>query len=301
MHDVAVYLGTLPKIANHSVKQQVMQAFAEGAAGAGASVSIVTARHPIPARLAVMIGWFSHAGGGPHIHFRQTLVDYQRDSGHKIMPIDGSCFKFADINTRWLRYSVNSIFWNEGEYANHDGLDARHWGMIQADHGVTMQPWRSSGSHVLICLQRDGGWSSKGFDQDVWLKKVIKTLRSHTDRPIVVRPHPAAKNNYNHWAQRQNIQVSTGQRSLQQDLINAHAAVFWNSSSAVAAVLAGVPVFVQDAGSVAWAVSNQDLATIESPSMPDRTQWINTLSQAHWNLDQSRRGDIYRKFLPYLR
>jgi hypothetical protein len=76
--------------------------------------------------------------------------------------------------------------------------------------------------------------------------------------------------------------------------------VFWNSSSAVAAVLAGVPIFVHDAGSVAWSVSNQDLAQIESPSMPDRTQWINTLSQAHWNLDQSRRGDIYRKFLPYL-
>lgn len=300
MHDVAVYLGTLPKIANHSVKQQVMQAFADGVRVAGASVSIVTARHAIPAKLAVMIGWCSHAGGGPHIHFRQTLVDYQRQSGHKIMPIDGSCFKFANINTRWLRYSINSIFWNEGEYANHDLGNSMHWDMIQAEHGISMQPWRAHGDHVLICLQRDGGWSSKGFDQDIWLKRTIKNIRLHTDRTIVIRPHPASKHSYEYWMQRPNVLVSQGRRSLQEDLLNAHAAVFWNSSSAVAAVLAGVPVFVQEGSSVAWSVSNQDLSRIDSPNMPDRTQWINTLCQAHWNLDQSRRGDIYRKFLPYL-
>ena len=34
--------------------------------------------------------------------------------------------------------------------------------------------------------------------------------------------------------------------------------------------------------------------------MPDRTQWFNDLAQAHWTIDQSRRGDIYKHFEKFL-
>jgi hypothetical protein len=65
-------------------------------------------------------------------------------------------------------------------------------------------------------------------------------------------------------------------------------------------VLAGIPVFADDDDCVAWAVANKDLAQIESPAMPDRTQWLYDLSAAHWTDNEARNGMIYRHFLPCL-
>jgi hypothetical protein len=96
------------------------------------------------------------------------------------------------------------------------------------------------------------------------------------------------------------VSESANGSTLQQDLSNAWAAVFCNSSSSVAAVLAGIPVFADDDDCVAWAVANKDLAQIETPDMPDRTQWLNDLSAAHWTDTESRSGAIYRHFLSWI-
>lgn len=300
MHDVVIYLGTLPKINGKGFKQDIMCTFAEGVRTQGGSAHIEYERVLRPARVGLILGWVGFASGGAHIQFRQSIIDHQKQTGNRVMSIDGSCFKFAHKDTGWLRYSFDSVFYNEGVYANRNSNDA-HWKMIQRDLGVSMQPWRASGDHILICLQRDGGWSGKGFDQDAWLKRTIKQIRSISQRTILIRPHPAAKNTYAEWQNKDKVYVSHSERStLQQDLQNAHAAVFWNSSSAVAAALAGVPIFVSDNSCVAWDVANKDIGKIETPDLMDRTQWIHDLATAHWSLDQSRRGYIWNKFLPYL-
>jgi hypothetical protein len=51
---------------------------------------------------------------------------------------------------------------------------------------------------------------------------------------------------------------------------------------------------------VAWSVANTDLAHVESPAMPDRTQWLYDLSAAHWTDEESRNGAIYQRFVEYL-
>jgi hypothetical protein len=76
--------------------------------------------------------------------------------------------------------------------------------------------------------------------------------------------------------------------------------VFFNSSSCVASVLAGVPVFASDPDCVAWSVANADLAQIEKPLTPAREQWLWNLSAAHWTDEESKSGEIYRKFQPFL-
>ena len=84
------------------------------------------------------------------------------------------------------------------------------------------------------------------------------------------------------------------------DVQNAHAAVMFNSSSSVAALCEGVPVFVDDHSAVSWSVANTDIAQIETPQLFDRNQWMWNLSSAHWSDAEGRAGDIYRKFLPFL-
>ena len=89
-------------------------------------------------------------------------------------------------------------------------------------------------------------------------------------------------------------------RSLEEDLQNAHAAIFFNSSASVAAVCAGIPIFVDDASCVAWKVANTDINNIETPAVYQREQWLYDLAAAHWTDADAKSGRIYQKFLPYL-
>jgi hypothetical protein len=113
----------------------------------------------------------------------------------------------------------------------------------------------------------------------------------------LIRPHPKHKINLSSLTNRPGVRESNQSSTLQQDLKHAWAAVFYNSSASVAAVLAGVPVFVDDVDCVAWQVANHDLCKIETPIMPDRTQWLYDLSSAHWTDADSRSGAIYQHFL----
>ena len=300
-YDVAVYLGSLPKIANHNLKVQVMRAFADGATRAGARVWIGPERELKRARLAVMIGWIGMNFSGPHIYFRQDIVNHQKSIGGRVMPIDGSCFKFHDRGNDWLRYSLDNVFYNTGEYAN-NGANDEKWNAISQDLNLKCKNWKTSGEHILICLQRDSGWNSKGFDQTSWLEKTIKVIRAHTQQKIYIRPHPANKINWNVFANRfdEVYAIDSTIRTLQQDLEQASAGVFFNSSSSVAAVLEGVPVFVGDESAVTWKVANHTTRNIDNPLTPDRTQWLNELASCHWTLDHSRNGDIYKHFEPHL-
>jgi len=302
-YDVAVYMGSLPKIANHNLKVQLMEAFAEGASKHGAKVFLGDlSRKLVNAKLAVMIGWIGMNFSGPHIYFRRDIVEHQKRIGGRVMPIDGSCFKFSKEGNMWLRYSLDDVFYDTGEYAN-IGADDSHWRQISKTLDIRCDPWRQQGDHILICLQRDSGWNAKGFDQNSWLLKTIKIIQSRSNRKIKIRPHPATlKTNWNKiCGDYNNLEVvNSATSSLQENLQGAHCAVFYNSSSSVAAVLAGIPVFVSDPSAVTWQVANQNIKNIENPVMPDRTQWLNELSACHWTIEQSRQGDIYKNFKPFL-
>jgi hypothetical protein len=299
MYDVVVYLSSLPRIADRNRKVEVLKAFAQGAQSQGARVLIQTESRVVDCRLAVILGWVGTTIRGPHIQLRNNVIDHQRRTGHHVMPIDASCFKFVDTDSYFLRYSLDGVFYNTNNYANANSNNNK-WQQIQHKLNLNLMPWRTHGDHVLVCLQRDGGWSMKGTDMIEWTKQTVHRLRSLTARPIMIRPHPKHKINLSGLTSMPGVRESAVGRTLQEDLANAWAAVFCNSSSSVAAVLAGIPVFADDDDCVAWAVANKDLSQIELPVMPDRTQWLNDLSSAHWTDDESRCGAIYQRFVEYL-
>ena len=299
MHDVVVYLSSLPRIADRNRKVEVLRSFSEGAESQGFKTLLQDQRQVIPARLAVILGWVGASIRGSHIQLRQDVIDQQARSGHKIMSIDGSCFKCADLNNVFLRYSLDGVYYNTNNYANQHS-DASHWTKISRTLGLNLLPWRQSGRHILVCLQRDGGWSMKGTDMAQWATKTVTHLRRVTQRPILIRAHPKAPVDLRHLLALPNVSQSLPGSSLQDDIRGAWASVFFNSSSCVASILAGVPVIAQDEDCVAWAVAEHDLNKIESPHMPDRQQWLHDLSAAHWTDEQSKQGLIMKKFQSWL-
>jgi len=293
MYDVVVYLSSLPRIADRNRKVEVLQAFASGCTQLGLKTLLQGNQQLAPAKLGVILGWVGQSIKGPHIQLRKDVIANQ-----KVMSIDGSCFKFADPTSIFLRYSLDGVYYNTNEYANKNSSPDK-WNQISQRLRLELKPWRVAGDHILVCGQRDGGWSMKGVDMNQWALETVIQIRAQTARPIVIRPHPKNPINQHLFAGIPNLKFSRT-TTLQQDLNNAWASVFFNSSSCVASVLAGVPVFASDPDCVAWQVANQDLSQIEQPLTPVREQWLWDLSAAHWTDNESRAGLIYNKFRPFL-
>lgn len=301
--DVVVYFSSLPRIADHDRKVQIMRAFSAGCKKLGLRVLDQTQLDVVDCRLAVMIGWVGQTFKGPHIHLRNDVINNQKSKGTHVMPIDGSCFKFADPNSRYVRYSLDGVFYNQHEYANKNSTQHK-WNQIRHDLRMPkLQPYRTEGNHILICLQRDGGWNMKGEDLGRWLVMTVKRIRSVSNRPILVRPHPKRpmKESVARVLKFPQVYESVKGSTLDADLEGAWAAAFYNSSSSVAAVLKGVPVFVKDNDAVTWDVANHDVKDIQNPRLPDREQWLWDLAACHWSDEELRQGLVYQHFESYLK
>ena len=298
MHDVVVYLSSLQK-QTPGRKTETLIAFADGARSQGAKVHVETQNTYIPAKLAVMLGWSSPEQHTPNIKLRAHIIQQQRQLGNHTMCIDANCFKFVDNNSLYLRYSIGSPFYDTGNYANKNS-DSSRWNQLSTDLGVSLHDWRSTGNYMLLLLQREGGFTMKGLQPLTWAEQKIKIIQQHTSMPIVLRPHPGKISDATSLIQSGVTVSDPTQRSLLKDLKHAAGAFVFNSSSGVAAILSGVPLWVDDPSSVCWKVANTDASQVANPVIHDRTQWLNDISACHWTDEESRQGLIYKKFLPYL-
>lgn len=304
INDCVVYVSSVLNPRKHPRKIQCLESFAQGARASGAQVITEWEYRYTPARLAVMLGWATTNTGGQNIALRKQIIAEQQRRGYRTMCIDASCWKYLDDSGTYLRYSLDGPFYDRAEYANHASTAAK-WSEISRTLGVQIQPpQHNSDGHVLICVQRDGGFAMKTLDPQTWLQQKISQIRSVTARVIRIRPHPGrfVMSDFESYTRMPGVTVSDPLAcGLAHDLQGAHSAVFFNSSASVAAVCEGIPVFVDDASCVAWAVANHDITKIETPATFDRQQWIYDLAAAHWSDSDAQRGLIYQKFLPYLK
>ena len=306
MVDVVVYASSVANAHKHPRKVACLENFAQGVRSLGHTVVVDWNYRYQPAKLAVMLGWATTNTGGRNIALRKQVIAEQQRFGFHTMCIDASCFKYLDDSGTYLRYSLGGPFYDRAEYANKNS-DSTKWQEIQRQLHIQMKPTRINDGYILIGMQRDGGFSMKTLSPIAWLTSKIQEIRKYTNREIVIRPHPG-KFDMNDFAtfqsknySRQNVRViNPTESTLLQNLQQAHSAVFFNSSASVAAVLEGVPVFVDDVSAVTWSVAHHNISQIESPQMFLRDQWIQDLATAHWSDDDGCKGRIYQKFIPFL-
>jgi len=305
--DVVVYISSVANPRKHLRKIACLESFAEGVTKTGHHVHVESDFKYQPARLAVILGWATTNTGGPNIVLRKQIIAEQQQHKFKTMCIDSSCWKYLDDSGTYLRYSLGGPFYDRAEYANKDSGPEK-WQEISQRLSLQLNPPGVNDGHILICIQRDGGFSMKSLNPIEWLDAKIKEIRLHTTRAIVVRPHPGSYTMQNFdkftspkYKAKWNVSVIDPKHSkLTDNLVGAHSVVLFNSSASVAAVCAGIPVFADDSSCVSWAVANKNVSSIESPVTFDRQQWIQDLAAAHWSDEEARAGKIYQKFLPYL-
>lgn len=167
--------------------------------------------------------------------------------------------------------------------------------------GIKLFPWNHQGQHIILALQREDSeqWATA---PERWIESTVDTLRQHTSREIVVRPHPRFGNRVPFGLKVQQPRHISGtydsfdlERSLQQ----AWAVVNWNSGVAPLAAIHGVPVWTGH-DSLAQPVANFDLAQIEQPIYPDRRAWLEWLCHTEWTLDELATGRPFMRLIQTL-
>lgn len=303
MKTVRIYYAGIPAKNTKKEKRLVLENFHRGVPN-GQSKEIEGFKWE-QSDLAVIQGWV-HPGSqrSPHLMFRRNIIDNQKRHGNHTLAIDSNLFLYLDPPNKhtYLRFSLDDVFPTTGNYFK-DNIDPTRFQKIKNDIGFNLKPWRDKGDHILICLQRNKGWSMGQLDVMEWCKSIIDTLKMITDRPIVVRAHPGdgKAREYLHLNY-PNVRISKNP-TIQEDFKNAWAVITYNSSPGVAAAIEGIPVFVTDPTpqkSQAFEIANTKLLDIENPAMPDRQRWIEGICMSHFSFTELRQGIAWEIIKDYL-
>jgi hypothetical protein len=294
------YLSSLPAHINGEEKINALTYFAEGAAKCGDIAATTRSQTYEACDVGAIIGNAFDANpskvGLSHYKVRKMVMDTQTKLGRYWLSVDSNVFIYKNrLNPhRYLRYSFNGVFPATGIYCN-DNPGEDNWNNIKRDYNMDLKPWRKTGNHILITLQRPMGWSMRGYNLMKWLEETFVKIRKHSDRPIVIRWHPGDWKSFPNYApllKKYNATVSPQERHITEDLVDCWALVCHNSTPSAVAPIEGIPAFITDDPSYSQGgdVANTDFSLLENPILADREQWIKKLAQCHWSFADLRSG-----------
>lgn len=237
-----------------------------------------------------------------HIELRKKIIKKASENNEKVLFIDSSLFKPYEKKDLCLRLSFNNVMRTTGDY----GLEANHKNIIRKIeeikkiHKFDIKDWDTKGSFILICLQREEGWSFKGNKIIKWIHFILNNI-GKTNLKIHLRPHPGARYDFEKIVLNfPNLKIVNSKKiSLIENLKNCKAAIFFNSASSAASVIEGIPTFVTDIDSPAYEVANKNLEDIENPKLFDRKKWLSKIVSIHWTRNELKNGDFIKAFNYY--
>lgn len=232
---------------------------------------------------------------------RREIFNYYRQRNIPILVIEVGAL---NRNVLW-RVGLNNIDWT-AEFGLDQPLETDRWKKL----GIDAQPWRENrGDTVLITLQNDKcpNWPFEYGSYD-WLEETVQILKRHTDRPIIIRPHPRKRDPISPAVQRTKgvtvempklIKGALDETDYQKVLKSTWAVINVSSNSAVEAVLSGVPGFVAP-NNLASPVCETDVRRIEQPILPKRKEWLNRVAHTEWSVEEIRAGIPWQRLKPHL-
>lgn len=200
----------------------------------------------------------------------------------------------------YSRIGIDGAFQDDADFCN-AGSPADRWNLLSREFGLELRPYRTTGSHVLIVGQKPGDASLRGCNIVDWMINTVTEVRRYTDRPIVVRAHPAAlprdfPKMKKAFGANRNVRLDippTG--TINDALRDCWAAVTYSSSAAINALLNGIPAISMSPASMAWPVTDHDLSKVDNPTLHEREQWLYDLCYAQWSVEETARGLVWAR------
>jgi len=226
----------------------------------------------------------------------QAVWSHYRSLGRPVIVIDiGALYR----GETW-KIALNSITAN-GYYGHLENLD---WDRPKK-LGISLAINVSRNPRIVIAAQHARSLQTVGLcSMEGWVVQQVEQLRTITDRPIVVRPHPRSALD---WAglvhlppdvvieQPQKIANTYDSYNLAFDC---HAMINHNSGPGIQAALAGTRPIV-DRSSLAYPVSI-DLHDIEQPYTVDRDQWLTEICHTEYTVQEIQQGLWLQRLQPQL-
>ena len=167
-----------------------------------------------------------------------------------------------------------------------DVPDDRWQQLVKFNPNLEYKGWKRSGSKILVVLPSDKPFQYYGHDRAKWIQKVEKTIKKHSNRPIVWREKASRGERTN----------DTIYDALDDDI---YALVTYNSIATVEAIQHGIPAFGL-APTAADPVCSNELAQIENPVMPDEDiiyKWLCSIAYSQFSLDEIITGQAWKMIL----
>ena len=208
-----------------------------------------------------------------------------RESGRPVIVVDiGALYR----GETW-KIALNSITAN-GYYGHTENLD---WDRPQR-LGINLAVNLSRNPRIVIAAQHQKSLQVAGLvSMESWILEQIDKIKTVTDRPIVIRPHPRSALDVSRFKNITNVTVEQPQHIADTyDSYNltfdCHALVNHNSGPGIQAALAGTRPIV-DSSSLAYPVSI-DLKDIEQPYDIDRDQWLVEICHTEYTVKEIEQG-----------
>jgi hypothetical protein len=267
----------------------VFNAFAAGAESLGHSVCYNSSDGDIDVIWSVL--WHGQMARN------KTIWDTNRTKSKPTIVLEVGGIKRG----RTWKVAINGV--NRDAYFGDTGNNSDRANLL----GLSLKPWRTQGSHILIAGQHDKSLQWENMPRmSTWVMQTIEELKKHTDRSIYFRPHPRCrlltiesqyKNVY-----RQDPQLVTGTYDdYDINFKDAWATISHSSNPGIQSIINGVPAFVSSS-SLAYPVANNidSLQNIEDPVIPDRQQWLNDYAHTEYTTEEISKGIPHKRLTSLL-
>lgn len=138
-----------------------------------------------------------------------------------------------------------------------------------------------------------GDSSLRGENVKGWYENIAKEIKQFYNIPVYFRPHPLDKGMH------QSIQNTPNlDGSLEESLSKALFTVAWNSNSCFDSIMAGIPCYAGDKGTMAWDLC---MKSIENLYYPEREAVCHKIAWTQWSPDEIESGTATRKLADRIR
>lgn len=141
---------------------------------------------------------------------------------------------------------------------------------------------RKQGKHILLVTPSEKPCKFYGIDRDTWVIETVAEIKKHTDRTIVIRDKAIRQQRIN--------------KTIFEDLDNAHALVTYQSIAAVESVLYGIPAFTL-APTAADPVCDKNLSLLENPTRQENDKiykWACHLAYGQFHNNELKNGKAWK-------
>lgn len=213
----------------------------------------------------------------------QGVYEHYRSQNRPVIVIDVGCLHRG----RTWKIAINNI--NALGYYGHkinQDLDRPKKLGIALGHSD-----ENSGAILLAAQHQHSLQLARMPDQESWIVETVSQLREHTDRKIVVRPHPRSALKQDRLPAGVELQTTfkvPGTYDSFDINYQHHAVVNYCSGPGIQAALAGTKP-ITDESSLAHPVSIA-MSEIEKPYLVDRSQWLIEIAHTEYLIEEIEQG-----------